>query len=82
MSFDFRQSFDRCSARSPCREEGEVAVADLAADQKPARPCLTVTGRFGPPYGKDVPGVNFVVTDIVMYVFSGVIYAAGGIVGR
>jgi hypothetical protein len=47
-----------------------------------ARVGSSVTGRFGPPYGEDIPGVNFVVTDVVMYVVSGVIYAAGGIVGR
>jgi hypothetical protein len=41
MSFDFRQSFDGRSPRSPCREEGEVAVGDFAPDQKAARPCLT-----------------------------------------
>jgi hypothetical protein len=40
MSFDFRQSFDGRSPRSPCREEGEVAVGDFSPDQKAARPCL------------------------------------------
>jgi len=38
--FDFRQSFDRCSGRRPCREEGEIAIGDFAPDQKAARPCL------------------------------------------
>jgi hypothetical protein len=41
MSFDFRQSFDGRSPRSPCREEGEVAVDDFAPDQKTARLFLT-----------------------------------------
>jgi hypothetical protein len=41
MSFDFRQSFDGRSARSPCREEGDVAVGDFAPDQKTTCPFLT-----------------------------------------
>jgi len=41
MSFDFCQSFDGRSARSSCREEGDVAVGDFAPDQKTTRPFLT-----------------------------------------
>ena len=44
MSFDFRKPFDRCSARRPSGEKGEVAVDDFAPDQKSARPCLPGEG--------------------------------------
>jgi len=32
------QLFDRCANWTPCGEEGEIAVGDLAADQQPPRP--------------------------------------------
>ncbi len=38
MPFDFRQRFDRRSARRPCGEEGEIAVANLTTDQQSACP--------------------------------------------
>ncbi len=44
-TFDFCESLDSGSFGRPCREEGEVAVGDLAADQKPARPELPFEHR-------------------------------------
>ena len=40
MALDFCKLFDGRFLRRPGREEGEVAVRDLAADQEAARPCL------------------------------------------
>ena len=39
-TLDFRKLFDGRSLWRPGREEGEVAVGDLAADQEAARPRL------------------------------------------
>ena len=38
MSFDLDQSFDARSGRTPGREEGHIAVGDVAADQQTPRP--------------------------------------------
>ena len=37
-AFDGDESLDACSGRAPCREIGEIAVADIAADQQASRP--------------------------------------------
>lgn len=52
MAFDFRQRFDRRSTRRPCREEGEIAVDDLATDQKSACPDLAVERLGATPEGR------------------------------
>ncbi len=38
MSFDLDQSFDARSGRTPGREEGHIAIDDVAADQQASRP--------------------------------------------
>ena len=38
MAFDGNQGLDACAGRAPCREEGEITVADIAADKKTAGP--------------------------------------------
>ena len=38
MPLHRHQFFQRCANRTPCREVGEVAVGDVAADQQPACP--------------------------------------------
>lgn len=44
MTLDFRELFDGRSLGRPGREESEVAVGDLAADQQAARPDLAFEG--------------------------------------
>lgn len=43
LAFDGHQRLDGCANWTPCGEEGEVAIADVAADQQPASP----KARFG-----------------------------------
>ena len=38
MSLDLDQHLDACSGRAPGREEGQVSVGNVAADQQAARP--------------------------------------------
>ena len=38
MAFDGGKGLDARAGRAPCREEGEITVADIAADQQAAGP--------------------------------------------
>ena len=38
MSFDLDQGFDARSGRTPGREEGHIAIGDVATDQQAPRP--------------------------------------------
>ena len=38
MAFDGGEGLDARAERAPCREDGEITVADIAADQEAARP--------------------------------------------
>jgi len=38
LAFDGDERLDAGTGRAPCREEGEIAVTDIAADQKAAGP--------------------------------------------
>ena len=38
MAFDGDEGLDARAGRAPCREEGEIAVTDIAADQQAAGP--------------------------------------------
>ena len=38
MASDGGEGLDARAERAPCREEGEITVADIAADQQAARP--------------------------------------------
>ena len=38
VSLDGNERLDGCSGRAPGREECEVAISDIVADQEPARP--------------------------------------------
>ena len=37
-TFDGDEILDACAGRAPCREVGEITVADIATDQKAAGP--------------------------------------------
>ena len=38
MTFDSNKGLDACAGRAPCREKGEIAIADVAADQQATGP--------------------------------------------
>jgi hypothetical protein len=42
MAFNGDEGLDARAGRAPCREEGEITVADIAADQK--APCPEIAG--------------------------------------